>query len=49
LINFVPEKEREEVRRILFGTKSESLKLPEAALAIAKKHNFDLVGYRIPA
>lgn len=46
---YVPEKEREEVRRILFGRKAEALVLPEGAHEIAKKLDFELAGYRIPA
>ncbi len=49
LNKYVPEKEREEVRRILYGSKAESLELPESAKAIAKKLDFDLVGYKIHA
>ena len=49
LNKYLPEKEREEVRRILFGAKAQSLELPESAKAIAKKLDFDLVGYKINA
>ena len=48
-MKYIPEMEREEVRRILFGNKVQDLILPESAHAIANKLNFDLVGYRIPA
>jgi hypothetical protein len=49
LLAYVPDKEREEVRRILFGSKAQSLTLPEAAHESARKLEMDLVGYRIPA
>ena len=48
-MKYIPEREREEVRRILFGNKVQDLILPDSAHAIANKLNFDLVGYRIPA
>jgi beta-ureidopropionase len=46
---YLPEKEFEEVRRILYGNKSETLNLPDSAKAIAEKYNFELAGYKIPA
>ena len=49
LNQYLPEKEREEVRRILFGTKAKHLDLPESAKAIAKRLDFELAGYKIPA
>lgn len=49
LHQYIPEKEREEVRRILFGVKSHTLEIPEAAKAIAKKLDFEIAGYKIPA
>ena len=49
LNKYVPDKEREEVRRILYGSKADTLDLPEAAKAIAKRLDFDLVGYKIHA
>ena len=49
LKNYVPEKERAEVNRILYGNPAQTLQLPESAQAIAKKLDFDLVGYKIGA
>ena len=49
LKNYVPEKERAEVKRILYGNPAQTLQLPESAQAIAKKLDFDLVGYKIGA
>lgn len=49
LNKYIPEKEREEVRRILYGSKAQSLDLPDSAKAIAKRLDFDLVGYKINA
>ena len=49
LNKYLPEKEREEVRRILYGAKAQPLDLPESAKAIAKRLDFDLVGYKINA
>jgi beta-ureidopropionase len=46
---YLPERERAEVKRILFGAPAASLTLPESAHAIAKKLDFDLVGYKISA
>lgn len=48
-MSYVPEKERNEVKRILYGNPAESLQLPESAKAIAKKLDFDIVGYKIVA
>ena len=45
----MPEKERAEVKRILYGNPCENLELPNSAHEIANKYNFDLVGYKIPA
>jgi len=49
LSTYLPEKEREEVSRILYGKKTEKIELPKEALEIAKKFDFDLVGYKIAA
>ena len=46
---YIPEKEREEVRRILYGTKALTLELPESAKAIARRLDFEIAGYKIPA
>jgi len=46
---YLPEKEHEEVRRILYGNKCEALNLPDNAKAVADKLGFELAGYRIPA
>ena len=48
LTQYIPDKEREEVRRILFGVKSHTIEIPEAAKAIAKKLDFEIAGYKIP-
>lgn len=46
---YLPEKERAEVKRILYGSPAQKLALPESAQAIAKRLDFDLVGYKISA
>lgn len=47
LKGFLPEKEHEQVRRILYGNKSDELIIPEAAKAIGKKLGFEIHGYKI--
>jgi beta-ureidopropionase len=49
IASYLPEKEREEVNRILFGKKSEKFELPKEAQEIAKRLDFDLAGYKIGA
>lgn len=49
LEGFVPEKERAEVKRVLYGSPAAKLHLPESAHAIAKKLDFELAGYKIHA
>ena len=49
LREFIPEKEFEEVRRILYGNKAEVLIIPHEAKAIADKNDFEIQGYRIKA
>lgn len=46
---YLPERERDEVKRILYGAPAQKLALPESAQAIAKRLDFDIVGYKISA
>jgi beta-ureidopropionase len=45
----LPEKELKEVKRILYGNEAKKLVLPEEAINLADKHNFDIAGYYIHA
>lgn len=49
LKTYVPEKERDEVLRIIHGSKALDLQIPENAKEIGRKHDFDIAGYKIPA
>ncbi len=48
-MKYVPDKERAEVKRILYGNPAQPLELPDSAKAIADRLGFDLVGYKIGA
>ena len=42
LETYVPDKAREQIRQILYGNKTDSLVLPQEALNIAQKFDFDI-------
>lgn len=45
----IPEGEREEVLKILYGKETKPLDLPPSALSIAEKNNFEIKGYSFTA